>query len=294
LAKDQTLDNLPEKPSRMPILSIQSAVAHGHVGNAVAVPALQALGHEVWRVDTVAFSNHPGRGPFTGTFRPADEVAEILRGIEALGVMPDCQAVLSGYLGEAGTGAAIGRHVSAGKQANPDMLYVLDPVIGDDGRVFVRDGVLEVIRDRLLPLSDIVLPNPSELGWLMGAEISGLPATLDAARALLGLGPKVVVVTGVEEGAHMAAYAVTGSGVWRSAAKRRERRFNGTGDLFAALFTGWFARSFDPADALAATVAGLDLVTGETERLGSEELAIIPALPNLARAGTTKKAEKVA
>jgi pyridoxine kinase len=294
LAKDRRRTNFSETTSRMPILSIQSAVAHGHVGNAVAVPALQALGHEVWRVDTVAFSNHPGRGPFAGDVRPAGEIADILRGIEALGVMPECDAILSGYLGEPETGTAIAAHIGASKHANSDMLYVLDPVIGDDGRVFVRDGVLEVIRDRLLPLSDIVLPNPSELSWLTGAEIHDLPATLGAAQALLSLGPRIVVVTGVEEGQEIASYAVTGSGVWRSAAKRRERRFNGTGDLFAALFTGWYTRSSDPADALAATVDGLDLVTGETERRGSEELAIIPALPKLARAGTTKQAEKIA
>ena len=131
----------------MAILSIQSAVAYGHVGNAVAVPALQALGLEVWRVDTVGFSNHPGHGRFTGGVRPATEIAHLIEGIDTLGVMGECEAVLSGYLGEAATADAVAGAVEAARRARPDARYVLDPVIGDDGRVFVRDGVPEAIRD---------------------------------------------------------------------------------------------------------------------------------------------------
>jgi pyridoxine kinase len=278
----------------MAVLSIQSAVVYGHVGNAVAVPALQALGHETWRVDTVAFSNHPGHGQFAGDVRPADEIASLLRGMETLGVLWACDAVLSGYLGEPETATVVAAAVNATRRANPNMNYVLDPVIGDDGRVFVRDGVLEGIRDQLVPLADIVLPNRSELGWLVGMEIRDLASMFEAARQLLRHGPGIVVVTGVEEAEEMATYAVTADAIWRSAAARRDRRFNGTGDLFAALFTGWFLRSRDPALALATTVAGLDLVTGETERLGTAELAIIPVLAKLTRTGEIKPANRVA
>ena len=254
----------------MAILSIQSAVAYGYVGNAVAVPALQALGEEVWRVDTVGFSNHPGHGQLSGNSRPANEISEILGGIEALGVMRDCAAVLSGYLGEAATASVVAKAVAAVRRANPEVLYLLDPVIGDDGLVFVREGVLDAIRDQLLPLSHVVLPNLSELGWLVGGSIGPLSDALAGARTLLKRGPRVVVITGVEEKAEIAAYGVSADGVWRAAAPRRDRRFNGTGDLFAALFTRWFLRSRDLASALAATVAGLDLVTGETERRGTK------------------------
>jgi pyridoxine kinase len=277
----------------MAILSIQSAVAYGYVGNAVAVPALQALGEEVWRVDTVAYSNHPGHGRLSGDNRPASEISKILGGIEALGVMRDCAAVLSGYLGEAATGSVVATAVAAVRRANPEALYLLDPVIGDDGRIFVREGVLEVIRDQLLPLSDVVLPNLSELGWLVGGSIGPLSDALNAARALLERGPRMVVITGVEENTEIAAYGVSADGVWRAAATRRDRRFNGTGDLFAALFTRWFLRSKDLASALSATVAGLDLVTGETERRGTKELAIIPMLPWLKMTGEQRPAGKI-
>ena len=277
----------------MAILSIQSAVAYGYVGNAVAVPALQALGEEVWRVDTVGFSNHPGHGQLSGDSRPANEISDILGGIEALGVMPDCAAVLSGYLGEAATAPVVAKAVAAVRRANPEALYILDPVIGDDGRVFVREGVLEAIRDQLLPLSDVVLPNLSELGWLVGGRIDALSDALAGARTLLERGSRVVVITGVEEKAEIATYGVSADGVWRAAALRRDRRFNGTGDLFAALFTGWFLRSGDLASALSATVAGLDLITGETERRGTKELAIIPVLPRLATTGDQRPATKI-
>lgn len=277
----------------MAVLSIQSAVAYGHVGNAVAVPALQALGQEVWRVDTVAFSNHPGHGQLTGDSRPAREIAEIIDGIVALDVMGQCDAVLSGYLGEADTARAISQAAQAARQANPNALYILDPVIGDDGRVFVRDGVLEAIRDELLPRADIVLPNPSELGWLTGVAINGVPEMITAAHGLLERGRTAVVITGVQEAAEVAVYGVTNTGVWRAASTRRERRFNGTGDLFSALFTGWFLRTRDLARALSATVAGLDLVTGETERSGARELAIVPVLARLAEIGAVPPAESV-
>ncbi len=277
----------------MAILSIQSAVAHGYVGNAVAVPALQALGHEVWRVDTVAFSNHPGHGRFTGGVQPASEIASLIDGIDALGVMGECQAVLSGYLGEAATADAVAKAVQTARRARPDARYVLDPVIGDDGRVFVRGGVLEAIRDTLLPMADIVLPNPSELGWLTGTTIHELQDMLDAARRLLDHGPNLVVVTGVEEAGEMATYAVTRGVVWRAAATRRGRRFNGTGDLFAAVFTGWITRSNAPDQALAAAVAALDLVTGETERRGTLELALVPVLADLARTGEHASATRI-
>ena len=133
----------------MPILSIQSSVVYGHVGNSVAALPLMRLGHEVWRLDTVAFSNHPGHGGFSGRVVPPAEIAELLRGLKALGVLADCRAVLSGYLGEAGTAAVVADAVSSAKSANPKAIYLLDPVIGDGGRVFVRPGVPEAIVARL-------------------------------------------------------------------------------------------------------------------------------------------------
>ncbi|MBM85383.1 MAG: pyridoxal kinase [Rhodospirillaceae bacterium] len=269
----------------MAILSIQSAVAVGYVGNAMAEPALNALGHEVWRVDTVAFSNHPGRGPFTGDARTPEEVKDIVQGIANLVELSSCTAVLSGYLGEAGTADSVAQAVTFVKQANSEAFYILDPVLGDNGQVFVAAGILEAMRDQLVPLADIVLPNPSELSWLTGRQVTDAEEALAAARALLAEGPNQVVVTGLVEGDEVANYLITANTTLRAASTKRDRRFNGTGDLFAALFIGWLLRSASPAQALASSVAGLEIVMDETLRLGFEDLAIIPCLTSLAAAG---------
>ncbi|MFC7543031.1 pyridoxal kinase [Siccirubricoccus deserti] len=121
----------------MNILSIQSWVAYGHVGNASAVFPLQRLGAEVWAVNTVQFSNHPGHGGFRGQVFSGGLVRDCVQGIAERGVLPQCDAVLSGYIGEAGIGGAVVDAVRQVKSANPRALYCCDPVIGDAGRIYV-------------------------------------------------------------------------------------------------------------------------------------------------------------
>src|ERR1700732_3653711 len=154
----------------MNILSIQSAVSYGHVGNSAAVFPLQRLGFEVWPVNTLQYSNHPGYGAFRGrVFEPA-HVAEVITGIAERGVLGTCDAVLSGYLGDAATGEAVLDAVSRVKAANPAALYCCDPVIGDSGTgVYVRPGVAEFFQQRGLPAADIVTPNQFELEHLTGS-----------------------------------------------------------------------------------------------------------------------------
>src|ERR1700722_9823367 len=154
----------------MNVLSIQSTVASGHVGNAAAVFPLQCLGHEVWPIDTVRFSNHPGHGRFRGTVTPPDEVAALLQGMEELGLFARADAVLSGYLGDPGTAAVVAGAVEAVKRANPAALYLCDPVMGDGGQLFVDPAIPDLMRDRLIPLADIVTPNGFELGLLTGID----------------------------------------------------------------------------------------------------------------------------
>ena len=123
----------------MNILSIGSWVAYGHVGNAAAVFPMQRLGHEVWAVNTLQFSNHPGYGAFRGQFFQADAVRDIVNGIADRGLLPSCDAVLSGYLGDAAIGDVVLDAVISVKSANPNVLYCCDPVIGDAGPgVYVR------------------------------------------------------------------------------------------------------------------------------------------------------------
>src|SRR5271168_4549251 len=163
----------------MNVLSIQSSVAFGHVGNAAAVFPLQCLGHEVWPIDTVRFSNHPGHGQFRGRITPPAELAELLDGLQTLGLFARTDAVLSGYLGDPGTAELVARTVEAVKRANPAALYLCDPVMGDGDRLFVKPEIPDLMRDRLVPLADIVTPNCFELDLL-----TGIKATREAAHAL--------------------------------------------------------------------------------------------------------------
>src|SRR5438105_12430449 len=159
----------------MNILSIQSWVAYGHVGNAAAVFPMQRLGHDVWAVNTLQFSNHPGYGAFRGQVFPADAVREVVNGIADRGLLPSCDAVLSGYLGDPAVGGVVLDTVMMVKSANPNALYCCDPVIGDTGPgIYVREGIPEFMRTRALPEADIVTPNLFELLQLAGRQAHSL------------------------------------------------------------------------------------------------------------------------
>ena len=149
----------------MNILSIQSHVAYGHVGNAAAVFPLQRMGHEVWPIHTVQFSNHTGYGAWRGQVFDAGLIADCVLGLEERGALARCDGVLSGYMGSADTGVAILDAVARVRAAHPSALYCCDPVMGDVGRgMFVRPGIPEFLRDRVVPMADVATPNHFELG----------------------------------------------------------------------------------------------------------------------------------
>jgi len=269
----------------MNVLSIQSSVVFGHVGNAAAVFPLQCLGHEVWPIDTVRFSNHPGHGRFRGRIAPPAEIAELIDGLEDLGRFARIDAVLSGYLGDPGTAELVARTVEAVKRANPAARYLCDPVMGDGGRLFVDPAIPDRMRDLLVPLADIVTPNGFELGLLTGSEPTDQASACSAARAVARRGPGLVVLTGFA-GADtpsdaIDALAVIRDRAWRVRAPRLDRRFDGAGDCLAALLLGRLLNGDAPPRALVRAVSSLQPIleaTGDTR-----DLALIAA-----RAAITK------
>jgi pyridoxine kinase len=171
----------------MNILSIQSHVAYGHVGNSAAVFPLQRLGIEVWPVNTVQFSNHPGYGGWRGDVFSGAAVRLVIEGIDERGVLGECDGVISGYLGSLDTGEAVVDAVARVKGANPAARYCCDPVIGDADRgVFVRAGIPEFIKESMLPIADLLTPNQFELDYLGGrttATMADLVVAIDAVHA---------------------------------------------------------------------------------------------------------------
>ena len=266
----------------MAILSIQSAVAYGAVGNAAAVFPLQRLGFEVWRVDTVLFSNHTGYDAWRGTVLDPKLVGEILRGVEDRRVLPRCEAVLSGYLGSVELGRVVLDGVKRVKLANPDAFYCCDPVLGDADRgFFVKPELADFFRAEATPFADILTPNHFELETLAGLKVDLLAGAQAACNALLTHGPRAILVTSIEVAevatGTAAMLAATSGGGWLVRTPRLPIVANGAGDLTAALFLAFFLKTRDAAVALGETAASVHAVIAETARLGAAELQIVAA-----------------
>jgi pyridoxine kinase len=261
------------------ILSIQSWVAYGHVGNAAAVFPLQRLGFEVWAVNTVQFSNHTGYGTWRGRIFEQDAVAETVLGIEERGVLGDCAAVLSGYLGEVALGEVVLDAVAKVRAARPGALYCCDPVIGDFGRgVFVRPGIAQFFAERALPMADIVTPNHFELEHLTGKKIASRAEAIEAAESLRARGPRVVLVTSVEgEAERIGVLAVGEEGAFLVETPRLPLTVNGAGDALAALFLGRYLETRTLPRALELATASIFAVLEATHRAGAREIRLVAA-----------------
>jgi pyridoxine kinase len=266
----------------MNILSIQSHVAYGHVGNASAVFPMQRLGVEVWPIHTVQFSNHTGYGAWKGRVFDAPAIEDLVDGIAERGVLPRCDGVLSGYMGSADIGTAILSAVERVRAANPKALYCCDPVIGDVGRgVFVRPGIPEFMREHAVPSADIVTPNQFELDVLSGMGTRTLASITQAVSAVQRLGPKVVLVTSVDaqETPADAVDLVAGEGgrFWRVRTPKLSLSVNGAGDAIAALFSVHYARSRSAATALGKASASVFGLLKRTQEAGSREIVTVAA-----------------
>src|SRR6476661_769514 len=181
------------------ILSIQSSVAYGHVGNSAAVFPLQRLGVEVWPVHTVHFSNHTGYGEWRGPLMPADDVRAVIQGVEERGAFPNVAAVLSGYQGGEEIGDVILDAVAKVKAANPDAIYACDPVMGNaKSGCFVHPAIPVLLRERVVPAADVITPNQFELGFLTETAPQTLEEILASADLARKMGPSTVLVTSVE------------------------------------------------------------------------------------------------
>jgi pyridoxine kinase len=280
----------------MSILSLQSAVAYGHVGNSAAVFALQRLGFDVWPVDTVQFSNHPGYGTWAGAVTPPAQVGAVTDGLDRVGALAGCRAVLSGYLGDSATGAEVLHAVERVKVHHPAAPYLCDPVMGDSGPgLYVRPGIPEFFAGPALAAADIVTPNRFELELLAGQPVADMAAAIAAARTLLARGPRLVVVTSLEQGDAVACLAVDAAGAWavRTPLLAFAHPVQGAGDTLAALLLGHLLQGLSPAEALSRAVSGLWGVLARTRELGRRELALVAAQDQLAAPGRVFAAEAV-
>jgi pyridoxine kinase len=276
----------------MRFLSLQSHVAYGYVGNRAATFPLQRLGHEVWAVNTVEFSNHTGYGAWKGRTASAEQVADIVHGIESLGMLAKCDALLTGYVGDAALGDVVLDTVRKVRAANPKAVWCCDPVLGDvDTGIYVKPGIDTFFKDRALPLADLITPNHFELEHLTGRKVETLDEAVAAARSLLGgsrvEGPRLALVTSfLSAGLHseqIEMLAVTPDAAWRVATPliAFEIMPNGTGDAVAALFTAHWLEDGDIAMALGKAASSIWAVLEATQAMGERELQLVAAQDRL-------------
>lgn len=241
------------------ILAISSRVVRGQVGLDATVPTLQHLGHEVWALPTVLLASRPGLGRSVRNELPADVVAGMLQALADDGCWPLLDAVLTGYFPSAGSVTVVADAIAGIRAARPGVTVLVDPILGDGGRLYVAPATAEAIRDRLLPLATIAVPNLFELQWLTGRPVH---TAEEIAAAALALGPPTVVVTSaIESSTHVGTIAVTTSAerIERSTVKRAGIP-NGAGDVLAGLLLGNLVRGTALSAALDASLDALGRV----------------------------------
>ncbi len=282
----------------MNILSIQSHVAYGHVGNSAAVFPLQRTGVEVWPIHTVQFSNHTGYGKWQGRVFGASMIREVVGGIAQRGCLGECDGVLSGYMGGVGIGAAILDAVATVKRANPAARYCCDPVIGDVGRgVFARESIPEFMKSKAVPAADIVTPNQFELDYLSGRESKTLADVLAAVKIVHGMGPHAILVTSLhaddtpKDSVDLLASDETGR--FRLRTPKLPLVANGAGDAIAALFFAHYLRLGKIDDALSRSASAIFGVLTKTAELGAHEIQIVAAQQEIVEPSWVFKAEEL-
>ncbi|MDT9594177.1 pyridoxal kinase PdxY [Nocardioides zeae] len=281
----------------MKILSIQSSVAYGHVGNSAATFPLQRLGHEVWPVLTVHFSNHTGYGAWRGPLLAPADVADVITGIgerevtgpdgRAVSVLSTADAVLSGYQGAEEVGAVVLDAVARVKELNPRAVYCCDPVMGDVGRgMFVRPGIPEFMRDEVVPHADVLTPNHFELDFLAGTTTRTEAEVLAAVDTIRDRGPRDVLVTSVitDETREntLEVVAVSDDGAWAVTTPQLPIAPNGCGDVTSALYLAHLTTTGSPATALERTTSTVFSILEATIAAGTREIQLVGAQASIA------------
>jgi pyridoxine kinase len=278
----------------MTVISIQSQVAYGHVGNSAAVFPLQMHGIDVVSVPTTLLSNRPGYPTIRGRVLDAQLVADLLHGIEERGAVDRCRMILSGYLGSAEIAAVVADFVARARARNPSLLYCCDPVLGDRDRgLFVQAAIPPLVRDRLCPLADILIPNHFEFEYLVGAKTKTTTTAATSseviaqAQTLLARGPSTVVITSTElsdtPDGEIETLAVEWSQSWHVRTPRLPISPSGTGDLFAALFAAARVHGAGTRDALGHAASAIFAVLERTAVSGTEEMRIVESAEQLVR-----------
>nr|CAG4638577.1 EOG090X09AY [Cyclestheria hislopi] len=232
------------------VLSIQSHVVSGYVGNKSAVFPLQVLGFEVSAINSVQFSNHTGYGKWKGNVLNSQELDDLMSGLQTNN-LDNFTHILTGYVASESFLLQVYEVVKRLKDKDPNTIYVCDPVMGDNGHLYVPKELLPIYRDKLIPLADIITPNQYEAEVLTGKKITNEQDALECMKMLHEKGAKVVIISSSDIGPNGVLLAFGSvkqrgangpSEAWKIEIPRLPHLFTGTGDLFAALLLAWMHR----------------------------------------------------
>ncbi len=255
------------------VLSISSQVVYGHVGNSTAGFVLQRMGHSVLGLPTVLLSNRPGYRAIAGERIDPRTLGAMLEAASGNGWLAGLDAIQTGYMPTAEHAALCEAWIARIKALNPNVIYLCDPIIGDEpAGIYIGLEAARAIAGKLVPLADILTPNRFEVEWLAGWSVPDAAAAVDAARSLPV--PAVLVTSAPAAAPEMLAnILVERAGIAATVCPRQTVHAHGTGDFFAAMFLGHRLNGLCNRVALQAATAAMSLVLNASS--GLAELALI-------------------
>ncbi|AZI13900.1 pyridoxal kinase PdxY [Avibacterium paragallinarum] len=283
------------------LLSIQSHVVYGYAGNKSATFPMQLLGIDVWALNTVQFSNHTQYGQWTGMVMPKEQIGEIVQGIDNIGELHKCDAVISGYIGSAEQVEEIIHAVQKVKSRNPNAVYLCDPVMGHpDKGCIVADGVKENLTNLAMAKADIITPNLVELRELSGLPVENFAQAIEAVKAILAKGPKKVLVKHLskvgQDPSQFEMLLANEQGIWHISRPLHQfaKEPVGVGDLTAGLFMANLLNGKSDLDAFEHTANAVNDVMSVTQQQQAYELQIVAARDQILHPNSQYKAVKIA
>ena len=260
-------------------MSIQSSVVYGHVGSTAATLPLQRLGFDVWALPTVIYSSHAGYPGVRGSRTPVETLRELLAGLEALGRLDRCEAVLSGYLGRPEAWQFVLEALEMVRKHQPEAWYVCDPVLGDEGELYVPAELVRTFREQAVPRADLLVPNRFELEWLVDRAVGSIGEAVSAARELHEAGAREVVVKGLvldhEGRPEQHVIGLDADGAWLARAPHIMQFWSGTGDVFTGLMAGLRLTGLPLGEAVGRATALMHALIARTHELGAPELRLV-------------------
>ncbi|MFZ7235317.1 pyridoxal kinase PdxY [Avibacterium gallinarum] len=283
------------------LLSIQSHVVYGYAGNKSATFPMQLLGIDVWALNTVQFSNHTQYGQWTGMVMPPEQIGEIVQGIDNIGQLHQCDAVISGYIGAAEQVEEIINAVQKVKSRNPNAVYLCDPVMGHpDKGCIVADGVKENLINLAMAKADIITPNLVELRELSGLPVENFAQAIEAVKVILSKGPKKVLVKHLskvgQDPSKFEMLLANQEGIWHISRPLHQFKKEpvGVGDLTAGLFMANLLNGKSDVEAFEHTANAVNDVMTVTQQQDNYELQIVAAREQIVRPVSQFSAVKIA